>query len=54
MRLIEAQGAGEQRTESYLITMKGVAEPATQRFIKSDGIASGFARRQVIAARGDD
>jgi len=48
--LDEAQGASEKRSKLYFIYSEQAPQLATQRFAKSAGGASGYARRQARAA----
>ncbi|MBI2008937.1 ribosome biogenesis GTPase Der [Candidatus Saccharibacteria bacterium] len=49
-----AQGAGEQRTETYRRYDEGAAEPATQRSAKSSRRISGSAGKQARAMRASE
>ncbi|MBI2285726.1 hypothetical protein HYU82_02800 [Candidatus Saccharibacteria bacterium] len=50
LRLGEAQGASEERTETYLTYVEGVPQLVTPRFAKSAGGVPGYARQQAGAA----
>ncbi len=52
LRLDVAQGASEQRTETYIQYDEGAAQLATQRCAKSAGKMPGYARNLASAAEG--